>query len=290
MVALTQPSPGGLVQVAGHASARADGAGGGTPNRIVYFADERTAGNLEFLLQALRESKREDAATAVIAVLAPDQLAKARYTEGVIYAEEPGGAWAGAFGVKTTRRPLTLIVGPNGNIAWQHEGALDSEKLAAALRKNLARGGPVRLGMLGLSLRIGWPAPNFLFELAPGRGLTLRKLAGPTILVFWKSASKPSIETVRDLQETTRVLAINDGEAPQLAKKAAAENGLSATIVTDPERSISLVYGVNIWPTVVFIDAFGLVRMIRYGRLAGEQVEHPTEAKAAAAQSARKMA
>src|SRR6266849_4804079 len=81
MVALTQPGPGGLVEVAGHASAQADGAGGGTPSRIVHFADEKTAGHLEFLTLALRESKREDTATAVVAVLTPDQLAKARYTE-----------------------------------------------------------------------------------------------------------------------------------------------------------------------------------------------------------------
>jgi len=291
MVALTQPGPGGLVEVAGHASARADGPGGGTPNRIVHFADEKTAGHLEFLTQALRQSKREDAATAVLALLTPDQLAKARYTESVIYAEEQGGAWARAFGVKTTRRPLTLIVGPKGNIVWQQEGDLDSEKLAAALGKNLVSGGPVSPRMLGLSLRIGRPAPNFVFEFAPGRGLTLRKLVGrPVVLVFWKSSSKPSIETVRDLQKPTGkaggqgpvVLAINDGEVLELAKKVAAENGLSATIVADPQRSISLAYGVTLWPTIVFIDAFGLVRKIRYGRFAGENVESPSPGKAAA--------
>lgn len=290
MVALTQPGPGGLVQVAGHASARLDGAGGGAPNRLVHFADDKTAGNLEFLLQALRESKREGTATAVLAVLTPAQLAKARYTQGVIYAEE-GGAWARAFGVKTTRRPLTLIVSPSGKVAWQHEGELDSEKLAAALRKHLASGGSVSLRLLGLSLRVGRPAPNFLFELAPGRGLTLRKLAGrPATLVFWKSSSKPSLEALRDLQKTTGkaggqgpvVLAINDGEAPELAKKVAAENGLSAIVVPDPQRRISLAYGVSIWPTIVFTDAFGLVRKIRYGRFAGENVESPSAEKAAA--------
>lgn len=292
MVALTQPGPGGLVEVAGHASAQPDGAGGSAPNRIVHFADEKTAGSLAFLTQALRESGRRDAATAVVAVLTPDQLAKARYTEGVIYAEEPGGAWASAFGVKTTRRPLTLIVAPSGKAAWQHEGELNSRELAAALQKNLAPGGSVRLSVLELSLRIGRPAPNFLFELAPGRGLTLRKLVGrAVVLVFWKSSSKPSLQAVRDLQKTTGkaggqgpvVLAINDGEAPELVQKVAAENGLSAIVVPDPQREISAAYGVSIWPTTVFIDAFGLVRKIRYGRFAGENVESPSRAKTAAA-------
>ena len=146
--------------------------------------------------------------------------------------------------------------------------------------------------MLALSLRIARPAPNFLFELAPGRGLTLRKLEGrPVVLVFWKSSSKPSLQAARDLQKPTGqaggqepvVLAINDGEAPELVKKVAAENGLSAIVVPDPQRQISAAYGVSIWPTIVFIDAFGLVRGIRYGRLAGEHVEYPSREKAAAA-------
>ncbi len=292
MVALTQPGPGGLVEVAGHASARPDGAAGGAPNRIVHFADQKTAGSLEFLTQALRESERPDAVTAVVAVLTPDQLAKARYAEGVIYAEEQDDTWARAFGVKTTRRPLTLIVAPSGKIAWQHEGELNSRELAAALQKNLALGGSVRLSMLELSLRIGRPAPNFLFELAPGRGLTLRKLVGrPVVLVFWKSSSKPSLQGARDLQKPAGrvggqapvVLATNDGEAPELVQKVAAENGLSAIVVPDPQREISAAYGVSIWPTIVSIDAFGLVREIRYGRFAGENVESPSRAKTAAA-------
>jgi len=292
MVALTQPGPGGLVEVAGHASARPDGTGGGTPNRIVHFADDKTAGHLEFLLWALRESKREDAATAVLAVLTADQLARARYTQDVIYAEEQGGAWARAFRVKTTRRPVTLIVAPKGGVVWQHEGELDKETLAAALRKLLVKTGPVRLGLLRLNLRIGRPAPNFLFEYAPGRGLTLRKLAGrPVVLVFWRSSSKPSIEAVRDLQKTSPkaggqrpvVLAINDGEVGELAKRVAAENGFSAIVVPDPQREISAAYGVSIWPTTVFIDASGVVRNIRYGRYSGEQAEYSSRAKTTAA-------
>jgi peroxiredoxin len=288
MVALAQPGPRGLVEVAGHASARSDGASGGTPNRIVHFADERTIGHLEFLTQALRESGRKDAATAILAVLVPDLMAKSRFTEGVIYAEDQGGNWARAFGVNTTQRPLTLVVGPKGDIVWQQEGELDSATLAAALRRVLVKSEPVRPRMQWSNLRIGRPTPNFLFEYAPGRGLTLRKLEGrPVVLIFWKSSSKPSLETVRDLQETTRkaggdgpvVLAINDGETPELAKKIAAENRLSAILVPDPKRSISLAYGVNLWPTTVFIDTLGLVREIRYGRFAGEHAEYPSPEK-----------
>jgi peroxiredoxin len=139
-----------------------------------------------------------------------------------------------------------------------------------------------------LNVRIGQPAPNFLFELAPGRGMPLRKLAGrPVVLGFWRSSSRPSIESVLDLQKTANrggvqqyiVLAINDGESPELARAVAAENGLSATLVTDPKQEISLAYGVSIWPSTVFLDASGVITGIRYGYLAGN-VEPSSQGKA----------
>jgi peroxiredoxin len=124
-----------------------------------------------------------------------------------------------------------------------------------------------------LNLRIGGPPPDFVFEIAPGRRLTLRKLAGrPVVLCFGKSASATCHEAVRDAGKASQkagrpvVLAINDGEAPVSAKQAAAAHPLEATVVADPQRRISSAYGVEIWPTTVFIDAAGLVRSIQYGR------------------------
>ena len=65
------------------------------------------------------------------------------------------------------------------------------------------------------------------------------------------------------------MLALNDGDAIESARRVAAENGLEAILVPDPDRKISLAYNVNIWPTIVSIDALGLVREIRYGRDSG---------------------
>jgi peroxiredoxin len=147
--------------------------------------------------------------------------------------------------------------------------------------------------VLRSSVRIGQPPPNFLFEYAPGHELTLRKLVGrPFTIIFWKSVSRPSIETVNELQRITGrsgregsvVLAINDGEAVEVAKQAAVENGLSATAVYDPRREISTAYGVNIWPTIIFVDALGLVRTIRYGRFAGPRDSAPAPSQRTPAQ------
>jgi hypothetical protein len=103
---------------------------------------------------------------------------------------------------------------------------------------------------------------------------------------------KASLQAVLDLQKTTGkgggqgpiLLAIFVGDVPELAKKVAAENGMTALVVPDPQRNISAAYEVNILPTTVCLDASGLVRSIRYGRFAVEPCASPTDGKAGASQ------
>jgi peroxiredoxin len=282
MIALTQPGPSGTVQVVGHTPAQAhvDPTGCGTPYVVAYFAktSAKTSPNLDFLVQALSESGRKDARVAVLALLTPDQMAKARYTPGIIYGNSDGGAWERVFGLTAAQNSRTVIITPTRKVAWQHEGAIDSETLAAALKHELVAGGSVRRGLLGSYLCVGRQVPDFRFELAPGHFLTLRKLLGRSvILIFWCSSSRPSIDAVRDVQDTVGkagrqgpvVLAIN-GEDDDLARKVAAENGLTATLVTDPARMIWVAYGVSICPTMVFLDKTGVATGIRYGRIVSD--------------------
>jgi peroxiredoxin len=156
-------------------------------------------------------------------------------------------AWARLLGVEG--RPATYVVSPRGEVVWHYQGQLTSADLAAALKKYLAAGGVLRPRLLQSSVRLGRPTMNFLFQYAPGRELTLRKLTGrPVVLAFWKSSSLPSVETLRDLQKAFAnagrqgpiLLAINEGEVPEVATEAAAENGISAVVVPDPECQISL--------------------------------------------------
>ena len=269
LVALAHAGPQGLVEVGGHTTAAT---GSGAPNLIVHFADDKSAENLQALTQGLTESGRTDAATAILALLSADQLAKSRYVSGVVYSDDESGSWERALGVKPSRRPATFILDPKRKVVWQHEGEPDSQALAAALRKVLVAAKPVRVNMLASSARIGQSPPNFLFEYAPGNNLALRKLVGrPAVLVFWKSSSMQSIQRIRDLQRAPAgeaapvILAINDGESPEMARRVAKENRLTANIVTDPSREIARAYGVTAWPTTVFIDAMGLVTGVQYG-------------------------
>lgn len=71
------------------------------------------------------------------------------------------------------------------------------------------------------------------------------------------------------------IIAINDGEPAELARMVAKESNLTAHLATDPARSISRAYGVNTWPTTIGLDATGIVRAVRFGRLAADATESP---------------
>jgi len=292
LVALAQPGPDGMVEVVGHAAARVHEIGSPPPNLIIHFLDETSTGDVSVFPRALAESGRRDAATAVVVVTPPGQLVKTRHSAGVTYAEDADGNWKRRFGVPAGRGPMTLIVDPGGKVTWKHEGQLEQRTLEESLRKNLAERRPVRPDMIPAKVRIGQPPPNFLFEYVPGRELTLRKVVGrAAVLVFWRSSSQASVEAVRDLEKSmgheTLLLAIADGEDVESAGTVAAEAGHSATIVPDPNRQISLAYGVTMWPTIIVIDAFGVVRAIHYGRdrqgISTSQADRTVSAKGSSA-------
>jgi peroxiredoxin len=283
-VPVPQPGAGGFVEVIGHTLARVDRTGANMPNVLVHFADEKSAADVRFLERGVAGSKRNDAPTAIVAVLHESQLPKALYTDGVIFADEQNGAWERAYGVKVSKKPATFLFSPRGHLIWKHEGPLDASAVARALGNALERNSAGEVRILATSLTKGRRSPNFLFEIASGHELTLRKLTGrPVTLAFWRSSLRPSVDAVLDLQKpvSTRgaagavLLAICDGETSEAARQAAKTLGITAVVVGDPERSIAGAYGIGAWPTVVSLDAEGAVREIRYGRTQAAAKEPP---------------
>jgi peroxiredoxin len=250
-----------------------DRTGSSAPNVIVHFANSSSADAPRVLSQALKQSKRNDAPTAIIVVASRDGLAQMRYVSGVTYAEEDGNAWGKRYGVSTSRGPVTLVVAPDGRIVWKHEGELDGESLSGAFAKTLVARTPVRPSLLRTGTRIGQQAPNFLFEYAPGHQITFSKLAGrPALLLFLRPSSTPIVSALREIKanaqgtraESPLVLAIVDGKNARGAKSLP-DLGGSVTIVADPDRKIANAYGVTVWPTTLFVDARGIVTSSSHG-------------------------
>lgn len=271
VIALVEPDSRGMVHVTGHTVARRTAPGRSAPNLIVHFGDGNSSANLQTLTHALRESGRDDAPTAVVAVLGSDDMASARYAEGVTYSEDDSGVWEKRLGLSIERRPFTVVTGKGGRILWQHAGDVDAGALAAALRKVLVPGAEVTPVIQETAVRIGHRPPDFVFEHAPGHEVTLRKVAGsPVTIAFWRSSSKRSIEHIHEAAldgaaAAGLVLCVNDGEEPELARRVAAARKLPGILVLDPARNISRAYGINTWPTVVQLDHLGIVRTIQQG-------------------------
>ena len=272
LVPLTRPGRHGKVEIVGHAPAVRDDKSRATPNLIVHFGGATTADGLEGLTDALRKSGRTDAPTAVVAVLPRAVLESARRVPDIVYIEEHD-AWPRMWGVHVGRRPATFVIGPAGKVLWEREGEIELSSLVEALRRVLVTGKRAKVSTVTTGVRIGHPPPNFLFSHAAGHELTLRKLIGrPVILVFWRSDARLSLDAIQSpatvghpAGKAAVVLAINDGETPDAAARSSASVAAGVTVVPDPSRSISRAFGISAWPTVVLIDARGIVRDVRHG-------------------------
>ncbi len=272
-ITMARQGPSGHIVVTGHAAPQA--AGRAAPNLMVHFADAQSAAHLKVLTQALSHTKRTDAPTAVMAVVPVGHLEKLPFTPGIIYAENDA-AWERAFGLGTAARPLTVIVDPTGKLVWRHEGAIEKGTLVTALTKMLAPTFTAPPKLQRLNVRLGQPAPNFLFEYSAGRELPLSKLKGRRVaLVFWHSSSAPSMQAIKAVLQAQNgaqpplVLAINNGESPEHAHRVLSEKKTSAILVADPGRKIATAYGVSVWPTIVSIDAAGIVSGVQLGYAEG---------------------
>jgi hypothetical protein len=273
------PIPEQALQAFAHASPwAAEGMEWNTANYIVHFP-EGHAPQLEWLLKALEHSGRTDTATAIVCVLAAQQLGGVSPLAGLMYADDDA-AWERLLDVR--RRPATVVLNAAGALAWRHDGEIGTAELAAALRTHLGAHGQFFPQFVESPLTVGQISPNFLFETAPGAPLTLRKLAGqPVALVFWKSSSAASMATIGNLHrafeqpgvEAPVLIAINDGENGEFARGLAAVEQDEVIVVADPSRQISRAYGIDVWPTTVFLDANGIVVDIKFGLISGQDLQ-----------------
>ncbi len=278
-----RPDPEGPVEAVAHISPWAvDGAIGGTANFVVSFPDNQSARQLQFLTNALEQSGRGDTETAIVCVLTPEQLSSVRAVEDLLYADDVA-AWERLLDMQ--HRPSIAIINSSGEVVWRHEGEIGEGALGEAFRAHLSPGGEFFPRFLESPLRIGEPSPNFIFDAAPGEQLTLRKISGPVVLVFFRGSSAPGVDTIRNLRrafarpgvEKASIVAIDDGEAGEFARGLAAGEEGAIVVVADPQRQISRAYGVSVWPTSVFLDSDGLVQDVRFGLIAETELQTSLE-------------
>jgi hypothetical protein len=188
---------------------------------------------------------------------------------GVAFADDTD-AWEALTGVR--ERPTTVLIGTGGEIVWRHDGRIETDRLAEALRTRLSPG-IHRPRLLKSHLREGEPAPDFLLA-GGGDGVALSLIGRPAVLLFWKESSKASLDSMALLRDELRRI----GNDPLLiaihaagGAEAASVMGDEAVVFTpDPDGAIAAAYGVKVWPTTVFVDEFGVIASIRSGLLRDE--------------------
>ncbi len=275
MASLTRPGADGLVEVVAQVAAVRADRPTLTPNRVVHFGDGSSAAQLAIIEDAVVKAGRHDAATAIVAVLSPEDLKAARHVEGVAYVEQHDDRWEKAWKVEVTKRPTTLVINPDGKVAWTHTGRLDAGALTEALRYALK---PVRLMApltINAGVRLGQAPPNFAFTHGHGGEMTLRKLIGrPVTLVFVnRDANSADIIRGRELPARPHNTGGKDGVVVTIDAAASAgrdqrevPDSVTSVVIHDG-MSIARAFGVSAWPTTVFIDARGLVRAVHHGRV-----------------------
>jgi peroxiredoxin len=283
-IAVTGAGPSGH-EIVGHVTAHVDREGFGTPNLLVLLARRGLEGT-QILTKALAGAQRPGASVAAVVVAPSEVLSTASLSADIVYSADVD-AWSKRL--RSDGSDIeTFIVAPSGKVVWRQPGSIDVTDLSAALEKHLSAGPPVNRLLFTSSARHGHAAPNFVFDYAPGRQLSLRKLAGrPTTIVFWTTRSDPSIAAVQEeahhAADGATVLAVNVGDSSEVVAREAKRHKLTATVVNDPSGEIARGYGVSVFPTIVSIDASGTVAAIRYGKSGGHEHEHdsPKDAKGA---------
>jgi len=77
------------------------------------------------------------------------------------------------------------------------------------------------------------------------------------------------------------LLAINDGDAADDARRIAAKHGFQRNLVVDPSREISNAYGIEVWPTSVMVNGSGFIAGANVGRAHTNRETGAAQARAA---------
>jgi len=131
------------------------------------------------------------------------------------------------------------------------------------------------------ALLIGSPAPPFELMNTLGQAVAIEGSEGvPTVINFWATWCAPCRQEMRALQqlhdsrpESIRVLAVNMGEAVDLAADWQSELGISYDLLLDPTLSVPKRYLVRGLPTSYLLDNAGRIRKVYYGPVNFRQLD-----------------
>ncbi len=124
-------------------------------------------------------------------------------------------------------------------------------------------------------------APDFELADISGEQVALSDLRGRVVLInFWATWCGPCRVEMPALQSRYEryrpdlaVLAVDFDEPEDLVRDFAQEFGLTFNVLLDPGAAIQTLYQVRGYPTSVFVDEQGVIRIIHIGIMADSQLD-----------------
>ena len=140
---------------------------------------------------------------------------------------------------------------------------------------------PAALPLSAQRARVGQPAPEFSLESLAGTPVRLSDFRGhPVVLTFWATWCPPCQRELPALHEAyqagqeagLRILAVNDDERAPTIRAFVDRMGLAFPVLLDPHSRVNARYGVIQFPTTVFVDTAGIVRVVHGGAISAERL------------------
>jgi peroxiredoxin len=158
--------------------------------------------------------------------------------------------------------------------------------LAGLLLLNPVMGPGVQQNNLS-GIVVDQPAPDFEVIGLDGATYRLSDLRGRVVFLnFWATwcipcrAEMAAFQTFQAVRgEDALILAVNaDAESPEAIRSFLDEIAVAElTIGVDPDRQVANLYGVNPLPTTFVIDSDGVVRTVRFGEMAEQDLHEITD-------------
>jgi thiol-disulfide isomerase/thioredoxin len=129
---------------------------------------------------------------------------------------------------------------------------------------------------------VGSPAPNFALQTLSGSPISLSDVKGKVVLLnFWATWCAPCQLEMPLLQARASqypadlvILGIDYNEDPTLVQDFVSNLKITFPILLDPGSKVQDLYRVRGYPTTVFVDGDGIIRVVQIGELSGTMLDN----------------
>jgi peroxiredoxin len=124
-------------------------------------------------------------------------------------------------------------------------------------------------------IEAGKRAPDFTLLTLDSEAVTLSQFRGKIVMInFWQASCSACKEEMPYLQtiyqewprDKLEILAVSVGDRAAFVRSAVEREGLTMLVLLDATESVSDVYQISRFPTTFFINADGIIKIIKEGR------------------------